>query len=75
MLQVRSAEEGGLSMADCLHQSLCGLGHLLHLHVVQQATLLLTRYTWREENMVWNVFMFFHQTEMLSLDETTVADH
>lgn len=60
MLQVCSTEEGGLSMANCLHQSLCRLGHLLHLHVVQQATLLLTRYTWREKDIhVCNVFMFF----------------
>lgn len=44
VLQVRGTEERGLGVAHCLHQSFGGLGHLLHLHVVQQAALLLTGY-------------------------------
>lgn len=78
MLQVCSAEEGGLSVADGLHQSFSGLRHLLHLHVIQQTTLLLTGYTWREGGK--NVSRVFQQTvsnidEMLSMDGTTVIHH
>lgn len=45
MLQVSGAGERSLDMADCLHQSFSGLGHLFHLHVVQQTPLLLTSHT------------------------------
>lgn len=77
MLQVRSAEERGLSVAHSLHQSFSGLRHLLHLHVVQQATLLLTGYTCREEVInVSDVFVFVSKQnsvgEMLSPEDTTV---
>lgn len=46
MLQVSGAGERSLDMADCLHKSFGSLGHLFHLHVVQQTPLLLTSHTW-----------------------------
>lgn len=45
MLQMRRTGERSLNVADGLHQSLGRFGHLLHLHIVQQAPLLLTGYT------------------------------
>lgn len=41
VLQMRGTEEGRLSVADCLHQCLGSLSHLLHLHVVEKPPLLL----------------------------------
>ena len=68
VLQVCGAEEGGLSVADGLHQSFSGLCHLLHLHVVQQTTLLLTGYTWVEGKR--NVERVRGIKDMLRVDDT-----
>lgn len=46
VLQVCSAGERRLDVADRLHQGFGRLGHLLHLDVVQQTPLLLTGNTW-----------------------------
>jgi hypothetical protein len=45
VFQVGGAEEGSLGVAHSLHQGLGCLGHLFHLHVIQQTTLLLSGYT------------------------------
>jgi len=45
VLQMCGAGEGCLDVADGLHQSLGRLGHLLHLHIVQQTPLLLAGHT------------------------------
>ncbi len=45
VLQVCGAGEGSLDVTDSLHQSFGRLGHLFHLHIVQQTPLLLTGHT------------------------------
>lgn len=42
VLQMCSAGEGSLDVADGLHQRFGRLGHLLHLYVVEETPLLLT---------------------------------
>lgn len=49
MLQVSGAEERCLSVTYSLHQSFSRLGHLLHLHVIQQPPLLLIGYILKKE--------------------------
>ena len=43
MLEVSCHGETGLDVTDALHQGFGCLGHLLHLHVVQQSPLLVAR--------------------------------
>ncbi len=43
VLEVRGGRKVGLNVADRFHERLGGLRHVLHLHVVQQAPLLLVR--------------------------------